>query len=164
MIIRAAQSDERELIGELRVAAYRDSGFVSEGAGYAETLRNFGFDDGCVILVAVCDDGSDGLLGTVALELFGPHSELARDETEADVRAFAVASGTQGRGVGRALLSAVTDLGRQRGLRTLRLCTQPAMLAAQHLYEKAGFARTPALDWSPVPGLTLRAYELPLGS
>jgi ribosomal protein S18 acetylase RimI-like enzyme len=65
--------------------------------------------------------------------------------------------------VGRALLSAVIDRGRQRGLRTLRLCTQPAMLAAQHLYEKTGFARTPDLDWSPVPGLTLRAYELPLG-
>ena len=48
------------------------------------------------------------------------------------------------------------------GLRGLRLCTQPAMRAAQHLYETTGFTRTPDLDWSPAPGLILRAYELAL--
>ena len=36
------------------------------------------------------------------------------------------------------------------------------MQAAQHLYETTGFSRTPDLDWSPGPGLTLRAYELAL--
>jgi len=36
------------------------------------------------------------------------------------------------------------------------------MLAAQHLYAATGFSRTPELDFSPVPGLMLRAYELDL--
>jgi hypothetical protein len=37
------------------------------------------------------------------------------------------------------------------------------MYAAQRLYEGAGFTRAPGRDWSPVPGLTLLAYELELG-
>ena len=36
------------------------------------------------------------------------------------------------------------------------------MQAAQHLYETTGFTRTPDLDFQPVPGLTLCAYELTL--
>ena len=38
----------------------------------------------------------------------------------------------------------------------------PAMQAAQHLYATIGFSRTPELDFAPVPGFTLRAYELAL--
>jgi hypothetical protein len=44
----------------------------------------------------------------------------------------------------------------------LRLCTQPAMNAAQALYASSGFTRTPELDFEPAPGVTLRAYSLPL--
>jgi hypothetical protein len=36
------------------------------------------------------------------------------------------------------------------------------MKAAQHLYAAAGFSRTPELDFEPVPGISLRAYELAL--
>jgi len=96
----------------------------------------------------------------VALKVLIP--ELARDETEADVRAFAVAPQGQGQGVGRSLLQAVIERADKRGLRRLRLCTNPVMRAAQHLYETTGFSRTPDLDWSPAPGLILRAYELAL--
>ena len=78
------------------------------------------------------------------------------------MRAFAVAARAQGKGVGRQLLQAVIERGRKRGLRRLRLCTQPEMRVAQHLYEAAGFSRTPELDFAPVPGLVLRAYELDL--
>lgn len=147
-------------IGDLRVAAYREAGLLPEGSGYAGTLRGFGFDGGCVVLVAADEAGA--ILGTVALEWFSPDSELARDETEADVRAFAVAQRAQGQGVGRKLLLAVIAHAEKRGLRRLRLCTQPAMTAAQHLYATIGFARTPDLDFEPRPGLILRAYELAL--
>ena len=113
------------------------------------------------MLVAV-DDKGDGILGTITLESFDPSSELAKDDTEADVRAFAVAPQAQGKGVGRMLLLAVIERAEKRGLRRLRLCTQPAMRAAQHLYAAAEFSRTPELDFSPGPGLILRAYELDL--
>ena len=161
MIIREARPDEYPAIGELRVTAYRSLGLLPEGSDYADTLRGFGFGNDCTVLVAT-DDAGPGILGTIALEPFSPSGELARDETEADVRAFAVAPQGQGQGVGRGLLRAVIESAEQRGLRGLRLCTQPAMLAAQHLYETTGFTRTPDLDWSPAPGLILRAYELAL--
>jgi ribosomal protein S18 acetylase RimI-like enzyme len=162
VMIREARTDERAQVGELRVAAYRELGLLPEGSGYAETLRGFGFgfDDESAVLVA--DDEAGGILGTITLEPFGPHSELARDETEADIRAFAVATAAQGQGIGRQLLRAVIEQSDKRGVRRLRLCTQPAMTTAQHLYAMAGFTRTPELDFEPEPGLTLRSYELGL--
>ena len=161
MIIREARPDEYPAIGDLRVTAYRALGLLPEGSEYIDTLRGFGFGTDCAVLVATDETGS-GLLGTIAIEWFGPSSELAEDETEADVRAFAVAPQGQGQGVGRSLLQDVIERSDKRGLRRLRLCTNPVMQAAQHLYETAGFSRTPDLDWSPGPGLILRAYELAL--
>jgi ribosomal protein S18 acetylase RimI-like enzyme len=167
MMIRESRPDEQALVGELRVTAYGATGLLSASSGYAETLRGFGFVGDCVVLVAGddvdVDVGEDkGILGTITLEPFGPHSELARDESEADVRAFAVDPRGQGQGIGRALLQAVIACAAKRGVRTLRLCTQPAMTTAQHLYAAAGFDRTPDFDFEPVPGLTLRAYALDL--
>jgi ribosomal protein S18 acetylase RimI-like enzyme len=163
VIIREPRPDEHVAVGELRVAAYRALGLLPEGSGYAETLRGFGFADGCVVLVAIGEAGS-GILGTITIEPFGPASELARDETEADIRAFAVAPQAQGQGVGRKLLLAAIECAGKRGVCRLRLCTRPAMKAAQHLYTRTGFSRTPDLDFEPVPGITLRAYELALPS
>jgi GNAT superfamily N-acetyltransferase len=161
VIIRDARPDEYAAVGELRVAAYRAVGLLPEGSGYAETLRGFGFGGDCVVLVAA-DEAGSGILGTITLEPFGPASELARDETEADVRAFAVAPQAQRQGVGRKVLLAVIECAEKRGVCRLRLCTQSAMKAAQHLYATTGFSRTPDLDFEPAPGLTLRAYELAL--
>jgi ribosomal protein S18 acetylase RimI-like enzyme len=158
VIIRDARPDEHAAVGELRVAAYVALGFLSEEGRYSETLRGFGFAGDCTVLVAV-DEEDAGILGTITLEPFGPASELAKDDTEADLRAFAVAVHAQGRGVGRKLLRATIERAEKEGLRRLLLCTQPGMRAAQHLYEAAGFARTPELDFAPVPGLLLRAYE-----
>ena len=36
------------------------------------------------------------------------------------------------------------------------------MRAAVRLYERLGFARDPALDFSPAPGVTVKGYRLPL--
>ena len=168
VIIRDARPDEAAAVGELRVAAYRALGLLPAGSEYAQTLRALGFDgdrgDRAVLVAA--DEAGNQILGTVTLESFEPGSELAKDQTEADVRAFAVAPRAQGQGVGRELLLAVIERAEKRGLRRLRLCTQPAMRAAQHLYVTTGFRRTPDLDWEPRPGLILRAYELalPLGA
>ena len=161
MIIRDARADEYPLVGELRVGAYQALGLLAESDGYTETLRGFGFDGACAVLVA-CDEADGGILGTITVEPFGPHSELARDKTEADVRAFAVSPVAQGRGVGRELLAAAIEHAAKSGLLRLRLCTMPAMHAAQRIYAAAGFSRTPELDFQPVPGLTLRAYSLSL--
>jgi ribosomal protein S18 acetylase RimI-like enzyme len=177
VIIRDARPDEYAAVGELRVTAYQALGLLPEGSGYAATLRRFGLggdagDSGdCVVLVAADEPADEpisqtggetggGILGTITLEPFGAASELARDETEADIRAFAVDPRAQGRGVGRELLLAVIDRAGKHGVRRLRLCTRPAMRAAQHLYAASGFTRTPDLDFEPMPGVPLHAYEL----
>jgi ribosomal protein S18 acetylase RimI-like enzyme len=161
VIIRDARPDEYPVVGALRVGAYQALGLLPEGSPYGETLRGFGFEGDCAVLVAV-DPADGGILGTITLEPFGPDSELARDTTEADLRAFAVGPLAQGRGVGRLLLQAAIEAAAKRGVRRLRLCTRPPMEAAQHLYAAAGFTRTPELDWEPMPGVPLRAYELAL--
>lgn len=163
-MIRDVRPEEYQVVGELRVVAYRALGLLPEGSGYVDTLRGFGFGNDCEVLVAT--DSAGDILGTITLEPFEPASELARDQTEADIRAFAVDPRAQERGVGRTLLLALIERAEKRGLRRLRLCTRPAMKAAQHLYETTGFARTPELDFEPLPGVPLRAYELalPLGS
>jgi GNAT superfamily N-acetyltransferase len=161
VMIRDARPDERAAVGQLRLSAYRALGLLSDVDRYAETLRRFGFDGDCTVLVAV-DDADDGILGTITLEPYDQASELARDDTEADIRAFAVAPQAQGKGVGQKLLLAVIERAEKQGLSRLRLCTQPAMAAAGHLYAAAGFSRTPELDFSPAANLTLRAYELKL--
>ncbi len=157
-MIREVRDGEQALAGDLRVAAYQALGLLSDG--YATTLRGFGFDGSCTVLVASDDD--DHLLGTIALQWFGPHSELARDDTEADIRAFAVDAAAQGQGTGRALLAAAVEHAAKRGLHRIRLCTQPEMKTAQRLYAAAGFTRTPDLDWEPPGGPFLQAYELEL--
>jgi ribosomal protein S18 acetylase RimI-like enzyme len=161
MMIREARPDEHALVGELRVAAYRAHGVLSEGTGYVDTLRGLGFGGDCAV-VLVAEDGAGRVVGTITLEPFGPDSELARDEAEADIRAFAVDARAQGQGVGRELLRAVMEHAARRGVRRIRLCTLPAMEAAQHLYAATGFTRTPDLDFEPAPGVALRAYELGL--
>jgi hypothetical protein len=77
-------------VGELRVTAYRALGLLSAGSRYAGPLRALGFGGDDEVLVAA-DEAGNGILGTITLEAFAPASELAKDDTEADIRALAVA-------------------------------------------------------------------------
>ena len=157
MIVRDARPAELAEIGDLRVTAYQTGGFLSDASNYGETLRTLGHDGTGQILVAV-DGATEAILGTVMLQP-PPHAgHVVRGPDEAEVRALAVAPQARGRGVGRALLRAVTDRARDGGVRRLVLCTQTTMHAAQHLYTEAGFRRMPERDWQPVPGFTLLAY------
>jgi ribosomal protein S18 acetylase RimI-like enzyme len=160
---------EAGTVGDLRVGAYQAQDHLSASPGYAYTLRTLGLDGHGTILVAADGPGStekladtEKLLGTVMFEPWHADSEVARSPDEAEVRALAVAPWAQGRGVGRTLMRAVIDEAAARGAARLLLSTQPEMKAAQHLYRSLGFARTPELDWTPVPGVTLLGFSLPL--
>lgn len=169
LIVRDARPSELAEIGDLRVAAYQAGGFLADASNYGETLRTLGHDGTGQILAAVQEDGgrtaADGagrILGTVMLQLWPDAGHVVRGPGDAEVRALAVAPEAHGRGVGRALLRAVTDQARACGVRHLLLCTQTTMLAARHLYTEAGFRRMPERDWEPAPGFTLLAYGLEL--
>ena len=157
--IRAARAEEFDRIGELRVAAYRADGFLSETSAYADTLRVLGMDGTGEILAAV--DG-ERLLGTVMLVTWPHGGEVLRNRGEGEIRALAVASAARGRGIGRALLAAVMQRAADRGVRDLLLLTQPEMRAAQHLYTEAGFRRLPGRDYEYAPGHRLFAFGMPL--
>jgi ribosomal protein S18 acetylase RimI-like enzyme len=159
--IRAARAEEFGRIGELRVAAYRADGFLSETSAYADTLRVLGMDGTGEILAAV--DG-ERLLGTVMLVTWPHGGEVLRNRGEGEIRALAVASAARGRGIGRALLAAVTQRAADRGVRDLLLLTQPEMRAAQHLYTEAGFRRLPGRDYEYAPGHRLFAFGMPLAA
>jgi ribosomal protein S18 acetylase RimI-like enzyme len=158
VIVRTAENGEFAAIGELRVAAYTAQGLPS-ASPYADVLRDLGVSTPGDVLVAQ-DNGR--IVGTVMLEPFHPGSEIAKVPDEAEVRALAVAPGAQGRGAGKALVSAVIERAAASGIRHLLLSTRPTMEAAQHLYRAAGFTRLPERDWSPAPGIPLLAYGLRL--
>jgi GNAT superfamily N-acetyltransferase len=161
VIVRDALPGELAEVGEIRVAAYVADGFMSPDSGYAPTLRALGGDGDGEILVAV-DEGGGRMLGTVPLQ-FWPHGgEIGVGRDEAEIRALAVVPGEQGRGTGTALLKAVIERAKRAGVRRLLLLTQQEMKTAQRMYQRAGFLRLPDRDWSPVEGVNLLAYGLPL--
>lgn len=157
--VRDATPEEFGQIGALRVAAYQADGFLSEASSYADTLRVLGMDGTGEILAAV-DDGH--ILGTVTLVTWPHGGEVLRNPGEGEVRALAVAAPARGRGIGRALLSAVKRRAAVREVSELLLLTQPDMRAAQHLYAEAGFQRLPHRDYEYAPGHRLLAFGLPL--
>jgi len=160
VIVRDARPGELAEVGDIRVAAYLADSFLTPDSGYAPTLRALGRDGHGTVLVAV-DDHDDGrILGTVMLQPWPHAGQVVTDGDEAEIRALAVVPGARGRGTGSALLRAVIERAGQQGVRHLVLLTLPEMLAAQRLYERAGFRRLPDRDWSPVPGATLLAYGL----
>jgi ribosomal protein S18 acetylase RimI-like enzyme len=157
--IRDARAEEFGRIGELRVAAYRADGFLSETSTYADTLRVLGMDGTGEILAAV---EGEHIVGTVTLVTWPNGGEVLHNPGQGEVRALAVASAARGRGIGRALLEAVMQRAAAREVRELLLLTQPEMRAAQHLYEVAGFRRLPGRDYEYAPGHRLLAFGVAL--
>jgi ribosomal protein S18 acetylase RimI-like enzyme len=155
VIVRDALPGELAVIGDLRVAAYLADGFLSETSGYTATLRALGGEGGSDVLAAV--NGGE-IIGTVMLQHWPLAGNVVRGPGEAEIRALAVAPHARGQGIGRALVTAVTDRAIRRQVRHLLLLTQPDMRAAHRLYAEAGFGRLPDRDWSPEPGEILLAY------
>ncbi|MDQ1713686.1 MAG: hypothetical protein QOE45_3136 [Frankiaceae bacterium] len=91
----------------------------------------------------------------------GPYGEIA-ERGEAEFRMLAVDPAAQGRGVGEALVRAVVEDARRRGRRRVVLSSGTWMAAAHRIYGRLGFTRLPERDWTPVPGIALRAYALDL--
>jgi ribosomal protein S18 acetylase RimI-like enzyme len=153
VIVREARPDELALIGDLRVAAYRADELLSER--YEPALRALGADGNDEVLAAV-DRGQ--IVGTVTLQLWPHAGQVVRGPGEGEIRALAVSPQARGRGIGKALLEAVTGLAVRLGVRHLVLFTQTDMTVAQSMYAKAGFCRLPERDWAPLPGLPLIAF------
>ena len=158
MLVRPALPSEHQRIGELTASTYLAEGYCGED--YAEHLRDVSTRaQHATVLVAMLDDEVVGSL-TVATH-GGPYAE-GHDPGTAVVRMLVTAPAARGHGVGTALVSAAISLARADHCEVVRLSTQQTMRAAHRVYERLGFTRTPSRDWSPLPGLDLLTYALPL--
>ncbi|WP_254715110.1 GNAT family N-acetyltransferase [Actinomadura sp. NAK00032] len=160
VVVRPARPEEYGLVGELTVEVYVHGGLVSPESSYVRTLRDAG-DRAAKSELLVAEVGGE-IAGAVAYCPPGsPYAELA-GPGEAEFRMLAVREAARRTGVGRALVRACVERAREAGLTGLRLSTQRNMAAAQRMYERMGFVRSPERDWSPVPGVDLLTYALPL--
>ena len=158
--VRRARPAEYALVGELTVEAYVHGGLVDPDDSYVERLRDAA-DRAAKAELLVAELAGE-IAGSVAYCPPGsPYAELAGPD-EAEFRMLAVRERARGAGAGRALVQACIDRARDAGLAALRLATQPNMRAAQRIYTRMGFTRSPERDWNPVPELRLMTYVLDL--
>jgi GNAT superfamily N-acetyltransferase len=68
-----------------------------------------------------------------------------------EIKRMYVAPVARGQGVGRRLLAAAEDAGRQGGATTVRLDTRADLVEARRLYESFGFVEIPRYNDSPYP-------------
>jgi ribosomal protein S18 acetylase RimI-like enzyme len=158
VIVRSATPADYPAIAGLTVAAYEADGQVRGTEGYGAMLADVAGRAGAgELLVAAV---GDTVLGSVLFVRPGsPYAELSGDG-EAEFRMLAVDPAAQGQGVGRSLVNACVDRADAARCTAVVICVRDFSLPARRLYDSFGFVRTPGLDWSPGPGITLWAMRL----
>ncbi len=159
--VRRVREGELEAVGRLTVAAYAADGYITPDHPYAEHLADAAARQREATLL-VAEDGEGRLVGTATVvPAESSLVEMCRPG-EVEVRMLAVAPGARRRGVGEVLARACVEAGRELGCERVILSSGTWMRTAHRLYERLGFVRVPARDWSPREGVQLLAYELPL--
>ncbi|MCP2263446.1 GNAT family N-acetyltransferase [Promicromonospora thailandica] len=174
--VRDAHAGEYVAIGEIVTAAFAADGQLGTDGStpYAAVLRDVAGRAAHAQIIAALDGGVV-VGGVTFVPHGGPMADLAR-EGEAEIRMLGVAPDAQGRGAGTALVreclaratvprpvgaGAGTPPG-ERGTRRVVLSTNTIAHGSHRLYERLGFVREPARDWTPVPGVDLLCYVLEL--
>lgn len=159
-VVCVLHPNQYDAVATLTAEVYLDGGFSSPD--YEPALRDVASRAAsATVLVATRKERVVGAV-TVATRM-GQWAEQAVPG-EAVIRMLAVDPAERGAGIGDALVRACLDAARSDGCTLARLSSQENMTAAHRLYARHGFERTPSFDWSPVPGLQLRTYALPLAS
>lgn len=158
LTVRPLEPTDHDRLADLTAVTY-----LAEGYGdtdYEPSLRDVaGRAETATVLVAELDGQVIG--GVTVATRGGPWAELSTTG-EAVIRMLVVDPAVRRSGAGDALVRASVEAARTDGCHVVRLSTQPTMTAAHRLYERAGFVRTPSFDWTPVPGVDLLGYALPL--
>lgn len=162
--IREARGEEFGAVGELTARAYLGDGLLTYGENdsYLAVLRDVRHRAAHSEVLVAVGSGAEPVLGTVAfVGDGGEYADIARPG-EGEFRMLAVHPEGRGRGVGEALVRECLARARERGLRRVVLSSSTEMTTAHRLYGRLGFARTPARDWEPIPGLELWAFAFEL--
>lgn len=161
--VRPAGPADFAAVARLTVAAYEADGQLKGENGYATVLADVATRaETGEVLVAV-DEATGEVLGAVTFVLPGtPYAELS-GPGEAEFRMLAVDPAAQGRGAGAALVDACLARATELDCSAVVICVRSGMAAsAQRLYQRLGFVRVPAKDWSPLPGVDLLGLRLDL--
>jgi ribosomal protein S18 acetylase RimI-like enzyme len=161
--IREATSEEHAEAGRVTADAYRE--FVRPGDEDWERYLLRIADvadraDRTTILVAV-EDGL--LLGSLTLELDarvrdeGGEEQRPLDPEEAHIRMLGVDPAARARGLARALMAESEARARAAGKTFMTLRTTQRMKAAQAMYERLGYERTPNIVFPD--GFVLLGYS-----
>lgn len=154
-------------MGILTVAGYDADGYLTRDDGTRDVEYAGWLADGATRQrdgdLAVAVDPGGTFLGTVTWCPPGsPYRELATLDHQGELRTLAVAPDARGRGVGRALVRWCINEAERLGLTEILLSSLPEMRPAHALYVSFGFVRRPDLDWSPMDGVRLWGFSLPL--
>lgn len=155
--MRRAGAADGDVVGRLTEQVYRDGGFADDG--YAAVLR-----DGATrvreahVLVAELDGR---VVGTVTVARPGTAYAGFSRPGEMEVRMLAVTEDARRRGIADRLMDEAEAHARRVGVDVVVLSTEPLMRAAQRLYDRRGYVRTPDRDrWEGT--VELLAYRLDL--
>ena len=164
--VRGARPADRAAIEAVTLAAYQE--YAAQMPEHWEAYRQnivgtLGSVEPRDQLVAEREGKIVGcvLLHAAGSRLTGPRGQSIRLSLP-EVRLLAVAPEARGLGVGRALMHECIHRARQSGAHALTLHTTDMMRVAMRLYEGMGFVRSPELDLSPLPGVSIKGFRLEL--
>ncbi|ANH40364.1 Mycothiol acetyltransferase [Nocardioides dokdonensis FR1436] len=158
MRIRLAGPADHVAVGDVTAAAYAPF-LLGPDDPYVARLRDAATRAREAELWVASPDDSDEVLGSVTdCPPGSPWREVAEDD-EGEFRMLSVAPGTQGQGVGRALVDHVLQRWRVRGASVVVLSSLREMSTAHRLYGRLGFERLPERDWQPVPDVHLICFR-----
>lgn len=149
MHIRTMEQKEKEVVRKLLVESYQQYETVFDEARWEQYAEEVSRSvDRAANAVCFIAEKSGSIIGTV--QLF-PNSATAYDDWEVQInepiiRFLAVHPSARGQGVGRALLTYVTEYVTGLRAHALYLHTTEMMAAALQLYQAYGFIRYPAQD------------------
>jgi ribosomal protein S18 acetylase RimI-like enzyme len=155
--VRPARAADHPAIARLTVAAYRADGQLAEGNPYAAVLADVAGRAGAGELLVA--ELAEQVVGAVLFVLPGSAYAELSGPGEGEFRMLAVDPAAQGQGVGEALARACLDRAAGLGCRAVVISSRDFSAAAHRLYERLGFVRTPARDWSPLPDVNLLAFR-----
>ena len=160
--VREVGVDEVEPLSRLTVDAFvgladavYEDGYLGELADVARRAEE------AVVLVAVDQESGDLLGGVTYVDRSGRWSSGDLDG-DAELRMLAVAATAQGKGVAGELVDACIARARADRKKRILLHTTEWMEAAQRVYQRAGFRRTPENDMQLMPELVLIGFVLDL--
>jgi GNAT superfamily N-acetyltransferase len=159
LVIRAARSDELDIVASLTVDAYAEYAArmaPDAWSPFARDIANVGAQIGDGQLLVAERGGK--IVGSVTL--FRQWRGAQQDA--ATIRLLAVPPQHRSAGIGRALMEHCIALAREDGKRRVVLTVTQEMERVRDLTERLGFERAPELDYDAAPGVRLEGYALRL--